>query len=185
MSSISQLSSAYNAILSTNTLKKNTAAQIPSTDADATVAKTREKDAAAATAADNKPTLTVALFPDMYNSRVMAAVDTNGDQKISKEEYSAQIRASGGSQSRADAMYKKMDKDSDGTVSAQEFTDSIASPFAKDGYAQKIAQLIEQIQGGQSTAPFSGTVLDADGKVSQANSDQILRNMVQEFPGNI
>lgn len=78
-----------------------------------------------------------------------------------------------------------MDKDGDGTVSSTEFKDSIKSPFSKEGYAQKILQLIEQIKAGKSTATLTRSFLNADELLSDANSDQLLRNLAQTFRGNI
>ncbi|MFZ6645972.1 EF-hand domain-containing protein [Undibacterium sp. TJN25] len=185
MSSISSLSSAYAAILATNALKK-VPVETKASATQAAVPSSSQPDPMSPSAtADTKPVVTKALFQDIYNGHVLAAVDTNGDQKVSREEFSAQILAAGGSQSHADALYKSMDKDGDGTVSGQEFIDNIKSPFAKEGYAQKILDLMQQIRGGQSTAPLQGNILNADGQMSDANSDQMLRNLATTFSGNV
>ncbi|WP_394778425.1 EF-hand domain-containing protein, partial [Undibacterium sp.] len=158
MSSVNSLSTTYSAILAANALKKK-----PSEDSQAAVPVPSDiSTTPGSSSPDAKPTITVARFEDIYNGHVLACVDTNGDQKVSKEEFSKQILAAGGSQSHADALYKAMDKDGDGTVSGQEFIDNIKSPFAKEGYAQKILDLMQQIRGGQSTAPVQGNILNAD-----------------------
>lgn len=129
--------------------------------------------------------LTPATLSDMYNSNVMAAIDANSDGTISKDEYSAQIVAAGGTQASANALFSKLDKDNDGTISSKEFASTAKLPFEGNSLVQKISQITKEIMGGQSTDAVSGNVLNADGTVNANASDHVLRHLVELFPGNV
>lgn len=132
---------------------------------------------------NQNPGLTPARFIDMYKSMVTAAVDTNNDGQISRDEYVGQILAAGGTAAQAQSQYAAMDKDGDHTVSDQEFFDSVKSPYSDDDKARALQQIQAQIQSGMGTGSAGKSVLTSTGQV--ADPDQMLRYLVANFPGNM
>lgn len=136
----------------------------------------------AAAADDDKGKLVPASFAQIYRATVAAAVDTNGDQVISADEYRTQISAAGGGSGQAALQFQQLDTNADGSVSVGELAGAIHDPLGDD-YSAVIQQVIQEIQRGLGTAPPAGDVLNAQGQVR--DSHQVMRYVAANFPGNI
>ena len=194
MSAISPFSSAYNLIAASNAAKTSQqSARLQDDGATSSVAaaqaqSAREDQQAQQVAADNAASfkdladkgLTVkqVSFASLYKDKVLSAVDSDGDKTVSESELLQQVLSGGGSAAQATALYKAMDMDSDGTVTAKEFEDSIQNPFTTAEFEKKVADLVAQVQAG-SKDPSS--VIDVYFNLD-VNPAQILGDLAKEFP---
>jgi Ca2+-binding EF-hand superfamily protein len=105
----------------------------------------QEKQRLAALAAQGKPT---GSFAQHYQSQLAKSVDTDGDGKISKSELEKQVVAGGGTSAQAGTLYQAMDKNKDGTVSADELKDSI--PVPKTAMAEHILHMLQAAREAQA-----------------------------------
>lgn len=127
--------------------------------------------------------LVAAKFSDMYRDHIAAAVDADKDQKISREEYQKQIIAGGGSQTQADFLYGRLDRNADGVVSISELGDSIAVP--KIDVAALMLLSVQHANTHIASQEPSGNMLDPQGGVKAVRADQMLAYLADKFPGNI
>lgn len=77
-----------------------------------------------------------------YKDNLAKAVDSNGDQRISESELASQVLSGGGTTSAAEVLYAAMDMNGDGSVSTEEFKNSIPDPFGLPGFKEQLNQLM-------------------------------------------
>lgn len=127
--------------------------------------------------------LVAAKFSDMYRDHIAAAVDADKDRKISREEYQKQIVGAGGSQTQADFLYSRLDRNADGVVSISELGDTIAVP--KIDVAALMLLSVQHANMHIASQEPRGDMLDSQGGVNAASADQMLAYLADKFPGNI
>jgi len=81
--------------------------------------------------------MTLHSFAGDYKQKVLDQVDSNHDATISLSELGSEVRAGGGSDQDASALYAAMDMNKDGTVSSKEFEDSLPDPFSSEAFIQQ------------------------------------------------
>jgi hypothetical protein len=91
-------------------------------------------------------TLASVSFSSLYKNEVLVATDQNGDDIISLSELGQKVVAGGGTNAQAISMYKAMDENADGSVSAKEFENSLPDPFTTADFAQQMKVRVEQFQ---------------------------------------
>ncbi|GGC66086.1 hypothetical protein [Undibacterium terreum] len=116
-------------------------------------------------------------FAGLYKDKMMSVVDTDGDKSISSAELFSQVQAGGGSQAQSDALYKAMDMDGDGKVSAKEFEDSIPNPYATPGFSKQIDGLIAAIHAGKEDHATLMALLKPE-----VNPAEVLGKLASDFP---
>ncbi|MFZ6646110.1 hypothetical protein ACO0LO_10365 [Undibacterium sp. TJN25] len=89
-------------------------------------------------------------FDGIYKSKMLSSVDKDGDKSVSQSELYQQVQAGGGTLAQAEALYKAMDMDGDGTVSAKEFEDSIPNPFATPVFRDKLNGMFSDMLAGKA-----------------------------------
>jgi len=80
-------------------------------------------------------------FAQHFQAQVAKATDLDGDGKISRDELAKKVKDGGGTDAQAAALHKALDKNGDGTVTAEEFKDGIPVPSTE--LAQQIMQMIQ------------------------------------------
>jgi uncharacterized protein (DUF2141 family) len=148
-----------------------------STQRPSPVLPTATQDAAATPA---KPSLTPAKFIDMYRGAIAAAADADGDGRISRAEYAAQVAGAGGSDT--DGRWQGLDANGDGKVDDAEFAHTVADPFGNERDAL-LRRILDELGAGQGAVQPRGQVLDAAGGVADPHAT--LRWLVATFPGNM
>lgn len=83
--------------------------------------------------------MTLRTRTDDYKDGAMRTVDSDRNNIISTSELSK--HASGIGPAQAAALYAAMDMDKDGSVSGQEFKDSIPDPFNTSSFKKKLSDL--------------------------------------------
>lgn len=136
---------AYNEASQKSAQAKAAADALPNAVTNAQGLSVQEKQRLAALAAQGKPT---GSFAQHYQSQLAKAVDTDGDGKISKSELEKQVVAGGGTSAQAGTLYQAMDKNKDGTVSADEMKDSI--PVPKTAMAEHILHMLQAAREAQA-----------------------------------
>ena len=99
-------------------------------------------------------TMSTVSFAGVLKSQMLAATDTDHNGTVSESEVEALATAGGATKSQADTLYAAMDMNGDGTVSAQEFEDSIPVPYSSGGYGQQLLKMMK-------TPDAQSAVLDA------------------------
>ncbi len=96
-------------------------------------------------------TVSTVSFADVYNNQLLQAVDPGNKGQVSESSLEQQVTAGGGTKAEADTLYQAMDEDGNGSVSDQEFEDSIPDPFSTPDFGKEFIE--QQMQGvGQSAA---------------------------------
>jgi hypothetical protein len=126
--------------------------------------------------------LTPARFSDMYRSAIAAAVDADGDGRISEAELERQIVHAGGSAGSAQAQWQALDSDHDGKVSTDDYAKTLADPLGNERDAL-LRRIVDDLKQGKDAVRPQGDVLDASGKV--ADPQAALRYLAATFPGNM
>ncbi|OAJ65342.1 EF-hand domain-containing protein [Paraburkholderia ginsengiterrae] len=140
-----------------NVIKDAQSASAKDAQADAEIVK--ESAAAASEFAKKGMTLTYGSYVSLYKHEVMVETDKDGDGTISFSELKQQVVAGGGTNAQAIALYKAMDENGDGSVSAQEFEDSLPNPFATSEFADQMKARLEQFQ--KEASPQGSTVVES------------------------
>jgi hypothetical protein len=124
-------------------------------------------------------TVKVFSFAQIYQAQVADAVDTNGGGTISQTALDRQVVAGGGTQAQANALYKAMDENGDGTVSKQEFADSIPVP------ANIGLQMLGSAGFGRNVpAPGQGAPASNSAQTQAPSASQILAYLAAEVSGS-
>lgn len=96
-------------------------------------------------------TVSTVSFADVYKDQLLQSVDPGDKGQVSESSLEQQVTAGGGTKAQADTLYQAMDENGDGSVSDQEFEDSIPNPFSTPDFGKQFIE--QQLQGaGQSTA---------------------------------
>lgn len=124
--------------------------------------------------------MTSGSFASLYKSEVENATDQNSDGVISLSELDQQVRAGGGTHAQANLLYAAMDENGDGSVSAQEFEDSLPNPFATPEFMQQMKTSIEQFQ--KQANPNGQIVVEPDDSTPvQVNTGLVLGSLAMEL----
>lgn len=109
---------------------------------------------AAGTAALEKDGVTVSMvsLAGIYKNQILQTVDPTASGTVSESALAQQVVAGGGTSAQAENLYKAMDMNGDGTVSDQEFEDSIPDPFSNANFPQQFLQQLEQTASAQKPA---------------------------------
>jgi Ca2+-binding EF-hand superfamily protein len=92
--------------------------------------------------------------PLQIAQNIFAQIDSNGDGSITRSEVEKAVTAAGGSTTGADALYAKLDPNSTGSVSQQQFIDTLQPPSAGGNTAQDalLAPLDQVAQSSSASA---------------------------------
>jgi hypothetical protein len=110
-------------------------AQIASAKENALDAQTAAANASAFSALEARGIeVTTISFSGILKSRMLAAADADKSGTVSQSEVENLATAGGANKAQADALYAAMDMNSDGSLSTQEFEDSIPVPSIPGGF---------------------------------------------------
>lgn len=132
--------------------------------------------------ANQAPGLVPAKFLDMYRSAIAAAVDGNGDGRISEAEFEHQLIQAGASAEDAKAHWQTLGAGADGTISDDAYASSVADPFGNQRDAL-LKSIVDELRRGAGAAQPQGEVLNAAGQVADPHAT--LRFLAARFPGNM
>jgi Ca2+-binding EF-hand superfamily protein len=92
--------------------------------------------------------------PLQIAQNIFTQIDSNGDGAITQSELEQAVTAAGGDKAGADALYAKLDPNSTGSVSEQQFTDALQPPSPTGNTAQDaLLALLDQISQSGTNAP--------------------------------
>ncbi len=107
-------------------------------------------------------TASTTSFADVYQSQLLQSVDTGGSGTVTRGSLEQEVMSGGGTQAEADTLYKSMDEDGDGTVSDQEFKDSIPSPFSTPDFGKEFIEQLMQGAGSAATPSLDSSMILAN-----------------------
>jgi Ca2+-binding EF-hand superfamily protein len=116
-------------------------------------------------------------FAQMYKDKILQGVDTDGNGTISQAELTRQVQAGGGTASQASALYKAMDMNHDGTLSAEEFENSIPVPLNE--FINQRNAAFNMLQNGEKPSPDMMEMLL--GVVPDQDPGQVLGSLASGF----
>jgi Ca2+-binding EF-hand superfamily protein len=121
---------------------------------------------------------------------LFSQIDGNGDGTISKSELETAVTKAGGSKQGADALYAKLDPNGTGSVSAQQFAQSLfqAMPHHRHHHAGETGAASasdgSSATGGGSAADALTSLFNADGGGAGNSPTQIAQNMFAQTDSN-
>jgi Ca2+-binding EF-hand superfamily protein len=119
--------------------------------------------------------------PLQIAQNIFSQIDSNGDGAITQSELEQAVTAAGGSTSGADALYAKLDPNNTGSVSAQQFIDTLQPPSPTGTTAQDalLALIGESNQTG-AVAP-TGSSNSSNMSTIVGNALDALTALLQSF----
>jgi Ca2+-binding EF-hand superfamily protein len=95
--------------------------------------------------------------PTQIAQNMFAQTDLNGDGVITQSELEQAVTKAGGSTAGADALYAKLDPNGTGSVSQQQFIDTLQPPSAAGSTAQDaLLALLDQVAPSSANPPVGG-----------------------------
>jgi hypothetical protein len=117
-------------------------------------------------------------FAKMYKDKILDAVDTDGNGTISQAELARQVKAGGGTDAQASALYKAMDMDGNGAVSVDEFENSI--PVSLDDFIKSRNEAFNMLQKGEQPGADLMQML-LGGAPAEVDPAQVLGSLASGF----
>lgn len=142
----------------------------------------RPSPASQSAVSDQAPSLVPARFLDMYRSAIAAAVDHDGDGRISEAEFERQLTDAGASAEDATARWHALAGGASDTISDDAYASTVATPFGNERDAL-LKTIVNELRKGASAVQPAGDVLNAGGKVADPHA--VLRYLAANFPGNM
>jgi Ca2+-binding EF-hand superfamily protein len=95
--------------------------------------------------------------PTQIAQNMFAQTDLNGDGVITQSELEQSVTAAGGATAGADALYAKLDPNGTGSVSQQQFIDTLQPPSATGNTAQDaLLALLDPVEQTGANPPVGG-----------------------------
>ena len=116
---------------------------------------------------------------------LLAQIDGNHDGTISQNELEQAVTKAGGSKEAADALYAKLDPNGTGSVSEQQFTDTLQPPSPTGSTAQDaLLALLDQISQGGTNAPASPPAASTTPGTGNSAQDALLSLIKADGPSS-
>jgi Ca2+-binding EF-hand superfamily protein len=95
--------------------------------------------------------------PTQIAQNMFTQTDSNGDGVITQSELEQSVTAAGGDKAGADALFAKLDPNGTGSVSEQQFVDTLQPPSTGGNTAQDaLLALLDQLTQSNAAPPVSG-----------------------------
>jgi Ca2+-binding EF-hand superfamily protein len=118
--------------------------------------------------------------PTQIAQNMFAQTDSNGDGAITQSELEQAVTKAGGSKAGADALYAKLDPKGTGSVSQQQFIDTLQPPSAAGSTAQDaLLALLDQVAPNSANPPVGGGTTSANSTGTTARD--ALSALLQNF----
>jgi|GEM_PF-1493379 len=120
--------------------------------------------------------------PIQIAQNIFSQIDSNGDGAITQSELEKAVTAAGGSTAGADALFAKFDPKGTGSVSQQQFIDTLQPPSASGNTAEDaLLALLDQVNNANPLVAGSGGATGGTTTSTGTTARDALAALVQNF----